>query len=32
MRIREEEGYMKQLVGDTRWGEGCYLHEQWTES
>jgi len=23
---------MKQLVGDKGWGEGCYLHEEWTES
>jgi hypothetical protein len=23
---------MKQLVEDKGWGEGCYLHEQWTES
>jgi hypothetical protein len=32
MRRREEEGNMKQLVGDKGWREGCYLHEQWTES
>jgi hypothetical protein len=32
MRRREEEGDMKQLVGDKGWGEECYLHEQWTES
>jgi hypothetical protein len=29
---RGEEGNMKQLVGDKGWREGCYLHEQWTES